>query len=389
MRRFGTPTCGKSTEVTPRVSSPQGTARQKVSTEDPAALQAARFAGFDIGGTNVRVEVVDGLGTPVFPEGRLRGARPWGERPWSEHPWGEHRIRTPKTAKRLVSEIRRMTHAVEDSLGCSVEGVGVGCAGLIDRSGAVLTSPHIPCLEDFSLAEVLAEHLERPVVVDNDVAAAAEAEMRDGCLRGVSEGLYVTVGTGIGAALISGGEILRGAHNLAGEVGHMTLPTHSAAAAASPPCRCGGSDCWESSASASALGRMRRLRTETPPGDRAAAAGVHPAEKPQGELVPELAAAGDEEAGELLDEFVARLAVGFNNLIAVLDPEVVGLGGGLFSEPLSGNFVLLRLKNALDKQSSYRGKRPSVELRRAVYGDRAGALGAALLASAPCASPLA
>ena len=367
--------------MTPRVSSPQGTARQKVSPADPAALQTTRFAGFDIGGTNVRIEVVAGSGSPVSPDVRPQSARlPGG------HPWGGLRIRTPKTAERLVSEVRRMTHAVEDSLGCSVEGVGVGCAGLIDRSGAVLTSPHIPCLEDFPLADVLAEHLGRPVVVDNDVATAAAAEMRDGCLQGVSEGAYVTVGTGIGAALISGGKIRRGAHNLAGEVGHMTIPSHSAAAD-SPPCRCGGSACWETSASASALGRMVLLRSEAPPGARASAAGVPPAEKTEGELVTKLAAAGDKEAEELLEEFVSLLAVGFNNLIAVLDPEVVGLGGGLFSEPLSGDFVLSRLRNALDKQSSYRGKRPSVELRRAVYGDRAGALGAALLASDPCASP--
>ena len=249
-----------------------------------------------------------------------------------------------------------------------------------------MTSPNIAWLDGFPLSAALSEKLGRPVIVDNDAVTAAFAEMREGCLQGVDEGVYVTVGTGIGAALISGGQIRKGAHNLAGEVGHMTLLASGGPIADESSCRCGGRGCWEVLASGQALGRMARLRAEAQGAAFLPAAGVRP-EEIEGELVTELAASGDASAEELLREFVSLLAVGINNLAVVLDPQVVGLGGGLFADPLSGNFVLSMLQNALADEASYRSKRPSVELRRAALGDRAGAIGAALIAAEPPAAP--
>ncbi len=358
------------------MAAPASTPRQGSASSDTKAgglsdAHPLRFLGFDVGGTNIRAEVLDGSGRSLSPSGELSGTL---------------RTRTPASAVRLLDIVAEVTAAVEDSLDCLIQGVGVGCAGLIDQSGAVLTSPNIACLDGFPLAAALSEKLRRPVIVDNDAATAAVAEMQEGCLQGVGEGVYVTVGTGIGAALISGGQIRKGAHNLAGEVGHTTLLASETPAADGLPCPCGGRGCWEGLASGSALGRMARLRAETQGAAFLPGAGVPPKEI-EGSLVTELAASGDASAKELLKEFLSLLAVGINNLAVVLDPQVVGLGGGLLADPLSGDLVLSMLRNALAEQSSYPSKRPPVELRRAVLGDRAGAIGAALLAARLPASP--
>lgn len=355
----------------PASTPPQGSTSSDARAGGLSDARSLRFLGFDVGGTNIRAEALDGSGRSLPPSGGLSGIL---------------RTRTPTTPARLLDTVAKLTAAVEESLDCVIQGVGVGCAGLIDQSGAVLTSPNIACLDGFPLAAALSEKLRRPVIVDNDAVTAAVAEMQEGCLQGVDEGIYVTVGTGIGAALISGGTIRKGAHNLAGEVGHTTLLASGTPAADGPPCPCGGRGCWEGLASGSALGRMARLRAEAQGAAFLPGAGVPPTEI-EGSLVTELAASGDASAEDLLKEFVSLLAVGINNLAVVLDPQVVGLGGGLFADPLSGGVVLSMLKNALAEQSSYPSKRPPVELRRAVLGDRAGAVGAALLAARLPASP--
>ena len=368
-----------------------GSANSELRTGGASDARPLPFLGFDVGGTNIRAEVLDGSGRPLSPD----GGSPGGGSPDDGSPGGGPqggglqgilRTRTPQSFAALLDIVAKTTLEVENSLDCVIEGVGVGCAGLIDQGGAVLTSPNIAWLDGFPLSAALSEKLGRPVIVDNDAVTAAFAEMREGCLRGVGEGVYVTVGTGIGAALISGGQIRKGAHNLAGEVGHMTLLADGSPAAEETSCRCGGRGCWEGLASGQALGRMARLHAEAQGAAFLPAAGVRP-EEIEGELVTELAAAGDASAQELLREFVSLLALGINNLAVVLDPQVVGLGGGLFADPLSGDFVLSMLRKALEDDASYRSKRPPVELRRAALGDRAGAIGAALLAAELPAAP--
>ena len=349
----------------------QGSASSDARSGGSSDARSSHFLGFDVGGTNIRAEVVDGRGRSLPLSGELSGTL---------------RTRTPTSAVRLLEILAEVTAAVEDSLDCVIQGVGVGCAGLIDQSGAVLISPNIACLDGFPLSAALLRKLRRPVIVDNDAVTAAVAEMQEGCLQGVREGVYVTVGTGIGAALISGGKIRKGAHNLAGEVGHTTLLASGPPAADGLLCPCGGRGCWEGLASGSALGRMARLRAEEQGAAFLPGAGVPPNEI-EGDLVTELAASGDASAAELLKDFLSLLALGINNLAVVLDPQVVGLGGGLLADPLSGDFVLSMLRNALDERSSYPNKRPSVELRRAALGDRAGAIGAALLAAGLPALP--
>ena len=307
-------------------------------------------AGFDVGGTNIRAEVI---GSGAIPAAAAR------RRPRPAGPEG------------IVDAVCDMVREIEEGLPGALGAVGVGCAGLVNTAGRVATSPNIPGIRDFPLRSTLAERLGRPVATDNDATAALRAEMGLGAAAGVENVLLVTFGTGIGAALALDGEIRRGAGGLAGEAGHMIV------AAGGPECPCGRRGCWERLASGEALGRAAR---------EAARAGGAPAlaarvggriEDLRGEHVWEEAAAGDPSAGALLGGFARRVALGLNNLILLVSPDVVVVGGGL-SE--LGEVFLAPVREALAEVCPEQRLRPPVQLRAAHHGDRAGAIGAALLA---------
>ncbi|MCE2530933.1 MAG: ROK family protein [Acidimicrobiia bacterium] len=311
---------------------------------------AGRLAGLDIGGTNIRAEALG---------------------PGAAERLGARRSDRPDSMAGIVEAICQMVRGMEEALAEPVAALGVGCAGLVDRSGVVVTSPNIPAIADFPLHSMLTERLQRPVVVENDATAALRGEMEGGAAAGVADGLLVTFGTGIGAALLLDGKIRRGAHGLAGEAGHMIVAPDG------PECLCGRRGCWEQLASGEALGRAAR---------EAAGAGKAPAlrdraagriETLRGEHVGELATAGDPVARRLLREFSSWVALGLNNLILVLSPEVIVLGGGL-SE--LGEVFLAPVRDALSEIFVEQDRRPSVEVRQARHGDRAGVIGAAHLA---------
>ena len=317
--------------------------------------------GLDIGGTNIRLQAADGSGRPIPSEGQLR------------RPLTESEKATPEGIVEAATELAR---AVAASLNCEFQTAGAGCAGLVNEKGVVLTSPNIPCLRNYPLRDALSAVLSCPVKVDNDAAAAALAELRLGSLKGISEGIFVAVGTGIGAAVISGGSLRRGAHNLAGEAGHMAF---QAASPGWPQCGCGSNrECWEQAASGSALQRVAQEH-ERLGSSLAKMAGV-PSSDLRGEHVTKLALSNEEAARLIIKDFAGAIAMGLNNLVTLLDPEVIVLGGGLFAESSEGSYLLSLIGKALGNVMSYGGVRPQIELRRAQLGDWAGAAGAALLA---------
>jgi glucokinase len=313
-------------------------------------VNTAIAAGFDVGGTNIRAEVV---GAAVAPGSVVQ------------------RCRRPDSPVEIVDAICAMASAVELELAAPVDAVGVGCAGLVDTSGTVATSPNIPGIGDLPLRRLLSERLGRPVAVDNDATAALRVEMELGAAAGASDVLLVTFGTGIGAALAMDGEIRRGAGSLAGEAGHMIVAPDG------PECPCGRRGCWERVASGAALGRAARAaaRSGTAPALLARVDGR--LEDLRGEHVGELATSLDPVARRLMREFADWVALGLNNLILLLSPELVVLGGGLSG---LGEVFLDPVRDALESVYLERRRRPAVELRPAGKGDRAGALGAALLA---------
>ncbi|MFA0747755.1 ROK family protein [Fervidibacter sp.] len=244
--------------------------------------------------------------------------------------------------------------------GLSVERIGVGFGGPVDfERGTVYLSHHVPGWENFPLKAELERSLGVPVTVDNDANAGTLGEWMFGAGKGVNDLLYVNIGTGIGGGIVSGGKMVRGWRNLAGEIGHMTVKPNG------PTCTCGRKGCLEALASGSAIGREGTERLGRPV---------------RSEEVFQLADQGDPIAKQILAEAVDALAFAIGAAANLFNPKKVILGGGvaeapehLLIEPLRERLVRYTLPQV------YEG----LEVVRAQLGYDAGIMGAIALALMP------
>ncbi len=249
--------------------------------------------------------------------------------------------------------------------------IGAGIAGLVDGEGRVMYSPNLPHVRHAPFRERLADACGRRVVVDNDANVATLGEATYGAAAGARHALLVTLGTGIGGGMLLDGRIYRGAHNFGGEIGHFTVD------ASGPMCACGERGHWEAIASGTALGRMARDLVasgggvgivEAAGGDRGAVSGV---------AVANAAARGDGDALMLLAQYADNVALGLAGLANMLDPERIVIAGGLVE---LGTLLFGPLQDAFRRHIEAADYRPPIAITPAQLGERAGAVGAAVLA---------
>ncbi len=254
-----------------------------------------------------------------------------------------------------------------------VAAVGIGAAGFVDAARAnVLFSPHL-AWRDEPVRAALMSRLGLPVVVDNDANTAGLAEARFGSGAGHRFVLCVTLGTGIGGALVLDGRVFRGANGMAGEFGHMQVVPDGHL------CPCGNRGCWEQYASGNALVRdARELVAADAPMARALrdAAGGD-ATGLSGPLVTEVARGGDPLAQELLTEMGRWFGRGLAGLTAAFDPSCIVVGGGV-SE--AGELLLGPTREVFSRQLVGRGHRSEPPILLAALGPEAGFVGAADMA---------
>jgi glucokinase len=313
------------------------------------SVGAAPTLGVDLGGTNLRIAVVDDGGR-VLREER------------AECPEGDWRA--------VVAAIGALAAGLGDAFP-AVCALGVGVAALVDREGNARYAPNIPGIVDAPLRAALTEAVPVPVAVDNDANAAAWGEARYGAARGIDDALVITLGTGVGGGIIAGGRVYRGAHGFAAEVGHWRFDPDGAV------CACGEVGHWEASASGPALGRLGREAAL-----RGAAEGIlgragGDAARITAFEVADAARAGDTDALALLDVYARDVALGFAGLANILDPELIVVSGGLVD---LGDLLLDPLRAAFTGRLEGAAHRPPVPIVPAQLGDQAGVIGAAALA---------
>ncbi|WP_182375875.1 ROK family protein [Nocardioides sp. WS12] len=234
--------------------------------------------------------------------------------------------------------------------------LGISAAGLVDGAGErYLFGAHLPW-RNAPVRDRIAERTGLVVVLDNDANCAAHAELVVGAGQGADSMLMITIGTGIGGALVLGGRVVRGAHGLAGEFGHMQVVPDGLA------CECGLSGCWEQYCSGRALERVTRV-----------ALGRHL----DGPEVAAMAFAGDEVARQAFASIGTWLGVGVAGLVSAFDPQLVVVGGGVSAV---GDLLLAPARAALADSLQGTAYRPVPPLVPARSGPEAGAVGAALLA---------
>jgi glucokinase len=309
-------------------------------------LHAAPTVGVDLGGTNLRVGLVDAGGGIL----------------------AEHRVGAPNELDALVDAIRA---GVERVSGPDAGALGIGAAGMVDDDGVVHYAPNLPMFVSAPLRSLVQAVVGLPVVVENDANAAAWGEHCHGALRDCRHGLLVTLGTGVGGGVISDGRLLRGAHGFAGEIGHWQFDPGG------PRCACGEVGHWEAMASGSALGTMGRARARAgaAPGVLARAGGD--ADAITGVHVGDSARAGEPDGTAILAEYARVVALGIAGLANVLDPELVVVAGGLVE---LGDVLLDPIRTAFAGRIEGAGHRPEVPVVAAALGDAAGVVGAAALA---------
>ena len=262
-----------------------------------------------------------------------------------------------------VSELR-------DAAGGAVSAVGFGIPSLVDqRSGTAVSTVHLP-LRDVPFRDVMAERLGLPVFLDNDANLALLAESRFGAARGASDALMLTLGTGIGGAILVGGEIVRGADGAAGELGHMTVDVDG------PVCPCGNVGCLEVLASGTALGREGARVAASSSSDSLLARAAASGREITGMLVTELAHDGDRAARDVLALVGMRLGVGITSLVNAFNPSVVVIGGGV----IAAGDLLLEPARSVVRERALAPSGTTVEIVASRFGAESGMLGAAVLA---------
>jgi glucokinase len=315
-------------------------------------------AGIDLGGTKILGVVLEEDGTVL----------------------GEEKVPTPSGLEALLEGVSSVfvNLAARHS---NVNQIGLGAPGLVDRSGVLRFAPNLPGVVDAPLRQRLEQlHPGTTWYIGNDATCAGIGEQAHGAAQGCSEVVLVTLGTGIGGGIITSGRALVGANGFAGEIGHVVVDPHG------PPCPCGKRGCWERFASGSGLGRLAREAALAGQAVRVVELAGGDPENVRGEHVTTAAAEGDAQAIEVMTQYAWWLALGLSNLANIFDPELFVLGGGLIE---AGDVLLLPTRRALAELVEAAEHRPTIRIVPAKLGERAGAIGAAVMAAHPviCAFP--
>jgi len=328
------------------------------------------YVGVDLGGTNVRAAVVD-------PAGHVLGQE-------------KHRLLSrepPQVAEAVVRAAKTACGAAGLPFG-EMKGMGLGVAGMIDReTGMVKIAPNLGWREVPFLKLLGARAPRLPLWIANDLSVAAWGERSAGAGRGVDDLIVVLVGTGVGAGIIMGGKLQEGASGVAGELGHIQVVSGGR------QCGCGQRGCLEAYAGGHNLAAWARddvriaLAAARAAGKRYPDVGrkllelVGEPDKVTAAAMERAAHEGDELSQRLLSEAGRLLGVALANLVTILNPSRLLLGGGV----LTGSPRMMKAAvEGIDAHTA-RPARAALSIAAPELGEQAGVVGAALLARASLA----
>ncbi|MCI8688244.1 MAG: ROK family protein [Lawsonibacter sp.] len=312
------------------------------------------YIGIDVGGTNLVAGLVNELGH-IF-----------------------NQVTTPvakdMTAEQFGAELVRMSRRlceVGEIDPSKIQSVGIGLPGAVDnKAGLFVQNPNMPFRDkNVPLREMFQKEWDIPVFLGNDANCAAVGEYWAGAAKGCDPAVMVTLGTGIGGGMICNGKLFTGFANAGMEVGHMIIKPNGIL------CGCGSRGCWERYGSATALIQLARLEMERDRSSEMWNIVDGDSFKVSGRTTFQAARLGDPAAKRVLHSYLEGLSVGMINLVNILQPEIICLGGGVSNA--EDDLLLDPLRELV-----WRGcfdKTNRVRIEKASLGNNAGVVGAALL----------
>lgn len=308
------------------------------------------YIGIDLGGTNVAAGVVD-------EGGRLLG---------------KASVPCPRGAEAIADAIASAARLAAEEAGAELSGAksaGLASPGVIDPEKGVVLHAFNLGLDNVPLADMISERLGLPTVLENDANAAALGEFVSGAGKGHNSLVAVTLGTGVGSGAVLEGKLYTGFNYAGMEAGHIVIRRGGR------DCTCGRKGCWEAYASATGLIRSTREAMEAHAGSMLWKLAPSP-EQVNGKTPFDAAQAGDAVAQGVIDEYVEDLSCGLANLINILQPEVLCIGGGVCKQ---GENLLAPVRAALAREEFTRDSARRTRVCVAQLGNDAGIIGAALV----------
>lgn len=294
--------------------------------------------GIDLGGSRIKGGIIE-------QDGTLRNSM-------------MARTRTSAGYEALIVQINELIEQLRFCAKDQLEGIGIGIPGLLDSHFfKVINSQNIDILDGHAVAQDITSKTGLPVVMSNDADCMAIGEGSSGAAKETRHYIAVTLGTGVGGAIVSNGVLIQGVNGSGGEIGHLSIDHNG------PECTCGGRGCLEAY-----IGRE---------GIRKFIADNHP------ELVDfslkklcNMAIAGDEKASEIYSYIGRYLGIGLAGLVNVFNPEMIVIGGGIAG---AGNLLIKPMEFEI-KQRAFKSYTDKLEIRAAELGNWAGVAGAGILA---------
>jgi glucokinase len=291
------------------------------------------FAGFDLGGTQLKYGLLDERLNLVFKD----------------------KAPSPPDPKKLMALLRDLWEELKKKERKAIRAVGLGLPGIFNlKEQRLVQSPNYPSLDGIRLRPSIARFLQVPLWIDNEANLAAFGEYRCGTGRGVRHLIHITLGTGVGSGIIIDGRILRGRCGFAAEMGHMTVHPDGVR------CRCGSQGCLETEASARAIVENYRQLTRS-------------ATSATAEDIAARARKGEDAARRSFERAGFYLGVGLGIALNLFNPEKIVLGGGVME---SGDLILPSAIAEAGRRA-YKASFACATIEKAALGNDAGFIGAA------------
>jgi glucokinase len=270
-----------------------------------------------------------------------------------------------KTENAITEKLIKCVHELINLSGVSldeVESIGIGSPGSIDiENGVVVRAGNLP-FNNTPITKILENEFHKKVYLDNDANCAAWGEFNAGAAKEYNSLVMITLGTGIGGGIIVDGKLLHGVDNRAGEIGHIVIDIHG------KRCACGRIGCWETIASTRALTERVKAEVEHVPYSILGNVVTENNGVVDGRTLFTAMKRGCKVAKSIFEDYIELLGVGVLNIIEVLRPDIIIIGGGISKE---GDTLIIPLVENIGETSTI--------IQASTLNDNAGVIGAALL----------